>query len=139
MYVYQYRLGDERIEHSRAIKDFVVLVDGKLGMSQQCALTAQKANCILCCIKSSVASREREVILPICSVLVRTHLEYYIQMWSPQYKRKLDLLECIQRKAAKMIHRIEHLSFEDGLRELELFSLENRRLQGDLRAAFLYL
>ena len=77
---YQYKLGDEMIEHSPSTKDLGVLVDGKLDMSQQCALTAQKANCILGCIKRSVASRSKEVMLPLCSALVRPHLEYCIQM-----------------------------------------------------------
>ena len=68
-------------------------MDGKLDMSQYCALAAQKANHILSCIKRSVASRVKEVILPLCSALVRPHLEYCIQMWSPQYRRDMSLLE----------------------------------------------
>jgi len=68
------------MEHSPAKKDLGVLVDGKLDVSQQCALTAQKANWILGCIKRSAASSVREVILPLCSALVRPHLQYCIQM-----------------------------------------------------------
>ena len=61
-------------------KDLGVLLDGKMDVIQKCALTAQKANRILACIERSMASRAREVILPLCSVLVRPHLEYCIQM-----------------------------------------------------------
>ena len=78
------------------------------------------------------------MILPICSVLVRPHLEYCIQIWSPQYRRDMNLLERIQRRATKMIQEMDHLS-KDRLKELGLFSLEKGRLQGDLRAAFQYL
>jgi len=85
-----------------------------------------------------MASRVREVILPLCSALLSPSLEYCIQMWSPQYRRDRDLLKHIQ-KATKIIPGMEHFSYEDRLRDLRLFSLEKRRLRRDLVAAFQYL
>jgi len=136
---YHYRLGDEGIESSPVERDLGVLVDEKLDMSHQCALAAQKTNHILGCIKRSVAIRSREVILPLYSTLVSPHLEHRVQLWSPQHRKDMSLLEQVQRRVTKMIRGLEHLSCEDMLRELRLFSLEKRRLHGDLIAAFQYL
>ena len=96
-----YRLGEEPPGRSPAEKDLGALVNKQLDMNQQCALAGKRST--VYCIKRGVASREREVIVPLCSGLGRPRLEYCVQAWGLQHKKDAELFEQVQRRTTKMI------------------------------------
>ncbi|KAM3675671.1 triadin isoform 24-T24 [Ammospiza maritima maritima] len=133
-----FRLGREWKE-TRAGETDLGPVHENLDMTQQCVLEVKKAVCILGCIKSSVASTSKEVILSLYSALVRPQLEYCVQDWEPEHKKDVDMLEQVQEGVIKLSPGLEHISYEDRLREMGQFSLEKRRLRGYLITVFQYL
>ena len=109
-------------------------------MTRWCALAAQKANCVLGCIPSRVASRSREGIPPtplLCSG--ETPPGVLHPALEPLAQEGHGPVGAGPEKATKRVRVIEHLIYKERLRELGLFSLEKRRLRGDLVAASQYL
>ncbi|KAJ7405747.1 hypothetical protein WISP_138438 [Willisornis vidua] len=93
---HQCGLGAVLLGSSSAEKDLDVLVDNKLSMSHECALVAKKVNNILKCIRKSISSSSREVILPLYSALMRSNLESCVEFWAPQHRRDMEPLEQVR-------------------------------------------
>jgi ribonuclease P/MRP protein subunit RPP40 len=96
----------------------------------------KKANRVLGMIKRTFTNKSKYIMLRLYKSLVRPHLEYCVQTWSPYYQKDIDLLEKVQRRFTRMIPELSHLTYEQRLSALNLTSLETRRLRGDLIETF---
>ena len=101
-----------------------------------CEVAYKNANRILGLIIRNISFKSRETIIPLYIALVRPLLEYAVQYWSPHYVKDINKLESIQRRATKHVPELRTKTYEERLKELNLFSLEKRRRRGDLIELF---
>ncbi len=91
---------------------------------------------MLCFVNRNFSFKNKDIMLPMYISLVRSHLEYAVQFWSPHHAKDMAKLEAVQRRATKMIPSLRKKSYEERLARLDLFSLEKRRLRGKLIECF---
>lgn len=118
------RPGEELLENCLSEKDLGEMTDGQL-----CAVVAKKDKDILACIRTTADSNSRDVTVPLYSALVRLHLKHCLHFWKPHDKTDIEMLEHVQRRAAKMVKGLQDNSYKEWLRESELFSLLRKRLR----------
>lgn len=127
-----YELGGHTLRAVEEERDLGVVMHKSGKVARQCAEAAKKGNRALGQIKRTIVNKDKDTILRLYKSLVRPHLEYCVQAWSPDFKKDIDLLEAVQRRATKMIRGLGRLPYEERLRKCGLTTLEKRRRRGDL-------
>ena len=113
-------------------RDLGVIISSDLKPSTHCKEVVKKANKLVGFIGRTFEYKSEKVIRTLYNSLIRPHLEYCVQFWCPYYKKDIDKLERVQCKITKMMPRLRNKSYEERLKELNLFSLSKRRMRGDL-------
>ena len=134
-----YLMGGQMLTETQQEKDLGVILNSKLGASEQCREARKKALKMLGAINRNVAYKSGMVIKKLYSAYVRPHLEYCIQAWSPTFEKDSWLLERVQKRATKLVSGLRNRPYEERLRKLDMFSLRYRRLRGDLIETFKFV
>lgn len=113
-------------------KDLGIYVSSNLQPSKQCATSVSKANKMLRSIRKSFSHIDRESFLILYKTFIRPNLEHCIQLWSPFLRKDIDLMERVQRRATKIVPQLKHLPYHDRLSQLNLTTLETRRIRGQM-------
>ena len=125
-----YEIGGTILSKTGKEKDLGVTMNANMKVSEQCRIAASKGNQVLGMIRRNITYKEKSLIVPLYKAIVRPHLEYCIQAWSPYLRKDIDMLEKIQRRATKLIPELRDLRYEGRLKECGLTTLETRRLRG---------
>ena len=133
---HKYNLLGKELETCQQEKDLGVIITNDLQSSKQCIEAEKKAQKLLGYIKRQFKSRKKENIVTLYNALIRPHLEYCVQFWSPSLRKDIERLEAVQARATKLIPSIRHLGYERRLEHLNMYSLEKRRLRGQLIETF---
>ena len=135
---HQYTMNGEPLQSQSNQRDLGVSITDNCLPANQCALAAKKANQVLGQINRSFSCKTKDIMSQVYKVFVRPHLEHAVPAWSPWLRKDVDALEKIQRRATRRISDI-HGTYPERLQQLDLTTLEERRLRGDAIEVFKYL
>ena len=124
------------LEESVLEKDLGVYVASNWKPSAHIAKIAAKANSMLGRIRHTFTFMKKQMFMKLYPSLVRTHMEYAVQAWSPQLNKDIILLEKVQQRATRLVPEIRELDYQSRLVSLGLMSLFERRRRGDLIEVF---
>ena len=131
-----YSIAGTVLDHVNVEKDLGVTISDNLKASNHVDEAVLKANRILGMINRNIENKSKYVLLPLYRALVRPHLEFCVQAWNPHLMKDIVKLERVQKRAVRMMKDLGGGSYEDKLKELDLFSLEKRRIRGDMITVF---
>ena len=81
-------------------------------------------------IRRNITYKDKSLIVPLYKAIVRPHLEYCIQAWSPYLRKDIDMLEQIQRRATKLIPGLRYLRYEERLKGMWTDNTRNATIEG---------
>ncbi|CAL4256109.1 unnamed protein product, partial [Meganyctiphanes norvegica] len=129
---YSYYMNNAQLEVTHEEKDLGIYVTPDWKSSAHVAKVAAKANSMVGRIRHTFSFINKDIFKAVYPSLVRSHMEFAIQAWSPQLKKDIIKLENVQRRATRLVFELRGLSYEQRLEQLELTTLEERRIRGDL-------
>ena len=88
-----YEMGGTILSTTVKEKDLGVTMNANIKVSEQCRIAASKANQVLGMIRRNITYKDKSLIAPLYKAIVRPHLEYCIQAWSPYLRKDIDMLE----------------------------------------------
>jgi hypothetical protein len=132
----EYYLNKQILQVVSEERDLGIIIQDDLKCSGQCAKAVKSANRILGMIRRTFTYLTRDVFISLYKSMVCPHLEYCVQAWRPHLVKDIMMLEAVQRRATKLIPNMQHMSYEERLKILNLTTLETRRLRGDLIEVF---
>ncbi len=140
---YEYKMSDGSgqcaLEEVIMEKDLGITIDNQLSFQTHCSNMVSKASRNLAIIRRTFQHLDEETLIPLYKSLVRSHLEYGVDVWSPRLKRDIHSIESVQRRATKLVPGLADLSYQERLIKLKLPTMVYRRKRGEMIQVYKFL